>query len=110
VAHGAGGVATAYLLGASVEFLLYDRSMAHHLHLGRRSLLGVRSLAALAGAWAGAYATSWGLLRSSTSVPMTAVALAAGTLVAVVLVLALQLVEPDERRALVGRVVGMVRR
>jgi hypothetical protein len=30
--------------------------------------------------------------------------------VAVVLVLALHLVEPDERRALVGRVVGMVRR
>jgi O-antigen/teichoic acid export membrane protein len=110
VRDGAGGVALAYVAGPAVEFLLYDRALAGHLRLGRRSLLGSRRLAGLAAAWAGAYGTSWAILRVSTSIPATVASLAAGTFVAVALVLALHLVEPEERRALAGRFSAVVGR
>jgi O-antigen/teichoic acid export membrane protein len=107
--YGAGGVATALLAGPVVEFVLFDRALARHFGVARSSLVGGRAILGSLVAVAAGSAAAWGVLRLGTSIPWTVLSLAAGAASAAVVLLALGLVDAEERRA-IARLAGRLRR
>lgn len=107
---GATGVAGAYALWRVVFFVRWDRLLARELNGRRGWLLGVPCMIGIAGTVVAGYGTAWLLLRVSTGIVMTAIALGAGILAAVTVAVVTNVLPPDDRQSIVAAAVTRVRR
>jgi O-antigen/teichoic acid export membrane protein len=101
---GATGVAAAYVLAKVAVVVVADRLLGREL-TGRRTLSGMGLLLSLAATWAVGYGVAWALVQVSAGMAMTAVAVAAGGLAALVVAEVLGVVPRDDR----DRLLEMVR-
>ena len=95
VHFGAAGVAAAYVAGQVLGFLLIDRSMAIHEGTGR-TFLGLRAVVGVTAAYAAGFISARAVVTASPGMPMTAVALVAGTAAALSVLVMARLVQLEE--------------
>jgi O-antigen/teichoic acid export membrane protein len=103
---GAAGIAGAYVAGQLAIVVLGDCLLGRELR-GASTFCGPRVLIGLASVWAAGYASSWAIVQVSTSLLMTAVAVAGGLAASVVVALVLRLVPERDLQSVRRRLSGL---